>query len=74
MSQRKAKRGRNLFYYAGGLTCVELQLKHSTTYAPNDSQGKGKRIHTKRLSVIIILIHRHLAKIKDVEEREERRG
>ena len=32
MSQRTAKRQRNLFYFVGRLTCVGLQLRHSTMH------------------------------------------
>ena len=49
-------------------TAVEAQ-----SYAPNDSQGKGKRIHTKHICCHFYT-DRNLAKNQDVEEREERRG
>ena len=49
-------------------TAVEAQY-----YAPKDSQGRGKRIYAKRICCHCYT-DRNLAKIKGVEEREERRG
>ena len=49
-------------------TVVEAQY-----YAPKYNQGKGKRIHTKHICCHCYT-DRNLAKIKDVEEREVRRG
>lgn len=42
-------------------------------YAPKDSNGRGKRIHAKHVCWHCYA-GRNLARIKDVEEREERRG
>ena len=47
--------------------------KTAQYYAPKDSQGRGKRIHTKHICSHCFT-DRNLAKNKDVEEREERRG
>ena len=48
-------------------TVVETQY-----YKPTNNQGRGKRIHAKHICCHCYT-DRNLAKIKDVEEREERR-
>ena len=70
MSQRKVKRERNLFYFAGRLINVELWLRHNTTHQKTtreEKRGSTPNMFTNRN---LLQNERH----RRERERERERG